>query len=167
MHINIQLWITPDAILPPFSSRASHHPAPPPSRVADGLPPGFGHHFHMADDARLHHRHYVVRIAHAGHLLPSVLSHTPASVAQRYRLSGALLICGLMLVVSLWCTATISCGSIPRIRLLFGAAIVLSGIVLYRLRYYRYPTSRLGLFTRRNVVPILLVTFFAELGFQC
>ena len=54
-----------------------------------------------------------------------------------------------------------------RIRLLFGAAIVLSGIVLYRLRYYRYPYIELGLFTRRNVVPILLVTFFAEPRFRC
>lgn len=80
---------------------------------------------------------------------------------------GALLICGLMLVVSyivvygdyfMWFDTL-------RIRLLFGAAIVLSGIVLYRLRYYRYPYIELGLFTRRNVVPILLVTFFAELAF--
>ena len=80
---------------------------------------------------------------------------------------GALLICGLMLVVSyivvygdyfMWFDTL-------RIRLLFGAAIVLSGIVLYRLRYYRYPYIELSLFTRRNVVPILIVTFFAELAF--
>lgn len=37
-----------------------------------------------------------------------------------------------------------------RIRLLFGAAIVLSGIVLYRLRYYRYPYIELGLYTSQR-----------------
>ena len=52
-----------------------------------------------------------------------------------------------------------------RIRLLIGVAIVLFGIVLYRLHYYRYPYVELSLFTRRNVVPILIVTFFAELAF--
>lgn len=80
---------------------------------------------------------------------------------------GALLICGLMLVVSyivvygdhfMWLDTF-------RIRLLVSVAIVLFGIVLYRLHYYRYPYVELSLFTRRNVVPILIVTFFAELAF--
>ena len=80
---------------------------------------------------------------------------------------GALLICGLMLVVSyivvygdyfMWLDTF-------RIRLLIGVAIVLFGIVLYRLHYYRYPYVELSLFTQRNVVPILIVTFFAELAF--
>lgn len=52
-----------------------------------------------------------------------------------------------------------------RMRILLGAAVVLFGIVLYRLRHYRYPYVELSLFTRRNVVPILIVTFFAELAF--
>ena len=34
-----------------------------------------------------------------------------------------------------------------------------------RLRFFRYPYVELSLFTRRNVVPILIVTFFAELAF--
>ena len=50
-------------------------------------------------------------------------------------------------------------------RLLLGVAIVLFGIVLYRQRYYRYSYVELSLFTRRNVVPILIITFFAELAF--
>ena len=80
---------------------------------------------------------------------------------------GALLICGLMLVLSyivvygdylMWLDTF-------RIRILAGVAIVLFGMVLYRLRFYRYPYVELSLFTRRNVVPILIVTFFAELAF--
>ena len=80
---------------------------------------------------------------------------------------GALLICGLMLVVSyvvvygdyyMWLDAL-------RIRLLIGIAIVLLGLMLYRLHYYRYPYVELGLFAHRNVIPILVVTFFAELAF--
>ena len=80
---------------------------------------------------------------------------------------GALLICGLMLTVSyivvygdhfIWFDTL-------RMRVLLGVAIVLFGIVLYRGRYYRYPYIELSLFTRRNVVPILIVTFFAELAF--
>ena len=80
---------------------------------------------------------------------------------------GALLICGLMLVVSyivvygdyfMWLDTL-------RIRLLLGVAIVLLGLVLYRLHYNRYPYVELTLFAHRNVVLILLVTFFAELAF--
>lgn len=80
---------------------------------------------------------------------------------------GALLICGFMLIVSyivvygdhfMWFDTF-------RIRFLTGVAIVLSGIVLYRLRYYRYPYVELSLFTHRNVVPVLIVAFFAELAF--
>ena len=79
---------------------------------------------------------------------------------------GALLICVLMLIVSyivvygdyyMWFDTL-------HMRILLGIAIVLTGIVLYRLRYYRYPYVELKLFTFRNVVPILIVTFFAELA---
>lgn len=48
--------------------------------------------------------------------------------------------------------------------MLLGIAIVLAGIVLYRMRYYRYPYVEFKLFRFRNVVPILIVTFFAELA---
>ena len=51
------------------------------------------------------------------------------------------------------------------IRLLIGVALLLLGLMLYRLHNYRYPYVELPLFTRRNVVPILMVTFFAELAF--
>ena len=80
---------------------------------------------------------------------------------------GALLICGLMLVVSyivvygdhfMWFETF-------HMRLLLGIAIALLGMVLFRLRYYRYPYVELSLFTHRNVIPILIVTFFAELAF--
>lgn len=79
---------------------------------------------------------------------------------------GALLICVLMLVISyivvygdyyMWFQAL-------RMRILLGIAIALSGILLYRLRYYRYPYVEFKLFKFRNVVPILIVTFFAELA---
>lgn len=68
---------------------------------------------------------------------------------------GALLICGLMLVMSyivvygdyfMWFDTL-------RIRLLFGAAIVLFGIVLYRLRYYRYPYIELSLLHVATLFP--------------
>ena len=52
-----------------------------------------------------------------------------------------------------------------RMRILFGVALVLLGVVLYRLRYYRYPYVELSLFKRRNIVPVLIVTLFAELAF--
>ena len=60
---------------------------------------------------------------------------------------GALLICGLMLVMSY--------------------IVVYGDYFMWfdSLRYYRYPYIELSLFTRRNVVPILIVTFFAELAF--
>lgn len=79
---------------------------------------------------------------------------------------GALLVCGLMLVAAyivvygdylMWFDSL-------RMRVLLGVAIVLFGMVLYRLRYYRYPYIELRLFTHRNVILILIVTFFAELA---
>ena len=79
---------------------------------------------------------------------------------------GALLICALMLVLSyivvygdhyMWFDAL-------HMRILLGIAIMLAGILLYRLRYYRYPYVEFKLFTFRNVVPILIVTIFAELA---
>ena len=79
---------------------------------------------------------------------------------------GALLICVLMLILSyivvygdhyMWFDAL-------HMRVLLGISIVLSGILLYRMRYYRYPYVEFKLFTFRNVVPILIVTVFAELA---
>lgn len=79
---------------------------------------------------------------------------------------GGLLICVLMLTLSyivvygdhyMWLDSL-------HMRVLLGIAIVLAGIVLYRMRYYRYPYVEFKLFTFRNVVPILIVTFFAELA---
>ena len=80
---------------------------------------------------------------------------------------GALLISALMLVVSyimvygdhfMWFDTL-------RMRILLGVALVLLGVVLYRLRYYRYPYVELSLFKHRNIVPVLIVTLFAELAF--
>ena len=80
---------------------------------------------------------------------------------------GALLICGLMLLISyivvygdyfMWTDSLL-------FRLLICVARVLLGLVLFRLRYYIYPYVELSLFAHRNVVPILIVTFFAELAF--
>ena len=80
---------------------------------------------------------------------------------------GGMVVCGLTLVLSyivvygdylMWLDSL-------RIRILTGIAIMLFGIMLYRLHTYRYPYVELSLFTRRNVVPILIVTFFAELAF--
>ena len=79
---------------------------------------------------------------------------------------GGLLICVLMLTLSyivvygdhyMWLDSL-------HMRVLLGIAIVLAGIVLYRMRYYRYTYVEFKLFTFRNVVPILIVTFFAELA---
>lgn len=79
---------------------------------------------------------------------------------------GGLLICVLMLTLSyivvygdhyMWLDSL-------HMRVLLGIAIVLAGIVLYRMRYYRYPYVEFKLFTFRNVVPILIVTFFVELA---
>ena len=80
---------------------------------------------------------------------------------------GALLISALMFVVSyimvygdhfMWFDTL-------RMRILLGVALVLLGVVLYRLRYYRYPYVELSLFKHRNIVPVLIVTLFAELAF--
>ena len=80
---------------------------------------------------------------------------------------GAVLISGLMLIVSyimvygdhfMWFDTL-------HMRVLLGIAIVLLGVVLYLLRYYRYPYIELSLFSHRNVVPILIITFLAELAF--
>ena len=72
---------------------------------------------------------------------------------------GGMVVCGLTLVLSyivvygdylMWLDSL-------RIRILTGIAIMLFGIMLYRLHTYRYPYVELSLFTRRNVVPILIV----------
>ena len=80
---------------------------------------------------------------------------------------GALLISALMLVVSyimVYGDHFMWFGTL-RMRILLGVALVLLGVVLYRLRYYRYPYVELSLFKRRNIVPVLIVTLFAELAF--
>ena len=165
---NIQLWITPDAILP-FSSPCFTSSCSPPSRVADGFAAWFGHHFtwQMMHVFTIGTMSFVL-------LTQAIFCRPFCPMPQRLSLKGidfqgALLICGLMLVVSyivvygdyfMWFDTL-------RIRLLFGAAIVLSGIVLYRLRYYRYPYIELGLFTRRNVVPIPPRHLLCRTRFRC
>lgn len=163
---NIQLWITPRRDFAVFFP-VLHIILLTALEGSGWLAAWFGHHFTW----QMMHVFTIGTMLIV--LLTQVIFCRPfCPMPQRLPLKGidfqgALLICGLMLVVSyivvygdhfMWLDTF-------RIRLLVGVAIVLFGIVLYRLHYYRYPYVELSLFTRRNVVPILIVTFFAELAF--
>ena len=163
---NIQLWITPRRDFAVFFP-ALHIILLTAIEAGGWLAAWFGHHFTW-------HMMHVFTIGTMLFVLLTQLAFCRPFCPMPRRLSlkgidfqGALLICVLMLVVSyivaygdyfMWLDAL-------RMRILLGAAVVLFGIVLYRLRHYRYPYVELSLFTRRNVVPILIVTFFAELAF--
>lgn len=163
---NIQLWITPRRDFAVFFP-ILHIILLTAIEGSGWLAAWFGHHFTWQ----------MMHVFTIGTMLFVLLTQTVfcrpfCPMPQRLSLKGidfqgALLICGLMLVVSyivvygdyfMWLDSF-------RIRLLTGVAIVLFSIVLYRLYYCRYPYVELSLFTRRNVVPILIVTFFAELAF--
>lgn len=163
---NIQLWITPRRDFAVFFP-VLHIILLTALEGSGWLAAWFGHHFTWQ----------MMHVFTIGTMLFVLLTQTVfcrpfCPMPQRLSLKGidfqgALLICGLMLVVSyivvygdyfMWLDTF-------RIRLLVGVAIILLGIVLYRLHYYRYPYVELSLFIRRNVVPILIVTFFAELAF--
>ena len=163
---NIQLWITPRRDFAVFFP-VLHIILLTAIEGSGWLAAWFGHHFTW----QMMHVFTIGTMSFV--LFTQVVCCRPfCPMPQRLSLKGidyqgALLICGLMLVVSyivvfgdylMWFDTL-------RMRLLLGAAMVLFGIVLYRLHYYRYPYVELGLFTRRNVIPILLVTFFAELAF--
>ena len=84
-------------------------------------------------------------------------------------LPGGLLISLLMLVLSyimvygdylMWMDS-------PLLRLLVGVALLLSGIVLYRLLHARNPYVDLRILRMRNVVPILVVVVMGELLLGC
>ena len=163
---NIQLWITPRRDFAVFFP-VLHIILLTAIEGSGWLAAWFGHHFTW----QMMHVFTIGTMLFV--LLTQIVFCRPfCPMPQRLSLKGidfqgALLICGLMLVVSyivvygdyfMWLDTF-------RIRLLIGVAIVLFGIVLYRLHYYRYPYVELSLFTQRNVVPILIVTFFAELAF--
>lgn len=163
---NIQLWITPRRDFGVFFP-VLHIVLLTALEVSGWLAAWFGHHFtwQMMHVFTIGAMLFVL-------LTQKVFCRPFCPMPQRLSLKGidfqgALLISGLMLVVSyivvygdylMWFDSF-------RIRILTGVAVVLLGIVFYRLRYYRYPYVELSLFTRRNVVPILIVTFFAELAF--
>ena len=163
---NIQLWITPRRDFAVFFP-VLHIILLTAIEGSGWLAAWFGHHFTWQ----------MMHVFTVGTMLFVLLTQAVfcrpfCPMLQRLSLKGidfqgALLICGLMLIVSyivvygdyfMWFDTF-------HMRLLLGVAIVLSGIVLFRLRNYRYPYIELSLFTRRNVVPILIVTFFAELAF--
>lgn len=163
---NIQLWITPRRDFAAFFP-VLHIILFTALEGSGWLAAWFGHHFTW----QMMHVFTIGTMLFV--LLTQIVFCRPfCPMPQRLSLKGidfqgALLICGLMLVVSyivvygdyfMWLDTF-------RIRILIGVAIVLFGIVFYRLHYYRYPYVELSLFTRRNVVPILIVTFFAELAF--
>ena len=163
---NIQLWITPRRDFAAFFP-VLHIILLTAIEGSGWLAAWFGHHFTW----QMMHVFTIGTMSFV--LLTQVIFCRPfCPMPQRLSLKGidfqgALLICGLMLVLSyivvygdylMWLDTF-------RIRILAGVAIVLFGMVLYRLRFYRYPYVELSLFTRRNVVPILIVTFFAELAF--
>ena len=93
---------------------------------------------------------------------------------QRLSLKGidfasGLLISLLMLIVSyilvygdhyMWFDA-------PRMRMLLGVTFILSSFIIYRLRHVEEPYVELCIFRFRNVVPILVVTIFAEILLGC
>lgn len=80
---------------------------------------------------------------------------------------GALLICITMLLLSYifvygdyyrWF-------SNQHIRIIGAFTLIFAALTFYRLIHNRYPYVELGLLKCRNVVPIIIVTFFAELAF--
>ena len=163
---NIQQWITPRRDFAAFFP-VLHIILLTAIEGSGWLAAWFGHHFTW----QMMHLFTVGTMSFV--LLTQLLLCRPfCPMPQRLSLKGidfqgAVLICGLMLAASyimvygdyyMWFDNL-------RIRLLAGVAIVLFGIVLFRLRHYRYPYVEPALFTRRNFVPIIIVTFFAELAF--
>ena len=163
---NIQLWITPRRDFAVFFP-VLHIILLSAIEGSGWLAAWFGHHFTW----QMMHVFTIGTMSFV--LLTQLIFCRPfCPMPQRLSLKGidfqgALLICGLMLVLSyivvygdyfMWLDTL-------HIRVLVGVALVLLGIVLYRLHYYRYPYVELSIFTRRNVAFILIVTFFAELAF--
>lgn len=163
---NIQLWITPRRDFAVFFP-VLHIVLLTAIEGSGWLAAWFGHHFTW----QMMHVFTVGTMSFVL-LTQAVFCRPFCPMPQRLSLKGmdfqgALLISALMLVVSyivlygdhfMWFDSL-------HMRILLGVAIVLSGFVLYRLRNYRYPYVELSLFTRRNVVPILIVTILAELAF--
>lgn len=162
---NIQIWITPKRDFAVFFP-VLHIILLTAIEGSGWLAAWFGHHFTW----QMMHVFTIATMSFV--LLSQMLLCRPfCPMPQRMSLKGidfqgGLLICALMLVLSyivvygdylMWFDSL-------RIRLLAAAAMILSGIVLYRLHYYRYPYVELSLFKRHNVIPILIVTFFAELA---
>ena len=163
---NIQLWITPRRDFAVFFP-VLHIILLSAIEGSGWLAAWFGHHFTW----QMMHVFTIGTMSFV--LLTQLIFCRPfCPMPQRLSLKGidfqgALLICGLMLVLSyivvygdyfMWLDTL-------HIRVLVGVALVLLGIMLYRLHYYRYPYVELSIFTRRNVAFILIVTFFAELAF--
>ena len=163
---NIQLWITPRRDFAVFFP-VLHIILLTAIEGSGWLAAWFGHHFTW----QMMHV-FTVGTMSLVLLIQAVCCRPFCPMPQRLSLKGidfqgALLICVLMLVISyivvygdyyMWFDTL-------HMRILLGIAIVLAGILLYRLRYYRYPYVEFKLFTFRNVVPILIITFFAELAF--
>ena len=163
---NIQLWITPRRDFAVFFP-VLHIVLLTAIEGSGWLAAWFGHHFTW----QMMHVFTVGTMSFVL-LTQAVFCRPFCPMPQRLSLKGmdfqgALLISALILVVSyivlygdhfMWFDSL-------HMRILLGVAIVLSGLVLYRLRNYRYPYVELSLFTRRNVVPILIVTILAELAF--
>lgn len=162
---NIQLWITPRRDFSVFFP-VLHIILLTAIEGSGWLAAWFGHHFTW----QMMHV-FTVGTMSLTLLIQFVCCRPFCPMPQRLSLKGmdfqgALLICVLMLAVSyivvygdhyMWFDSL-------HMRVLLGIAIVLAGILLLRLGYYRYPYVEFKLFTFRNVVPILIVTFFAELA---
>lgn len=163
---NIQLWITPRRDFTVFFP-VLHIILLTAIEGSGWLAAWFGHHFTWQ-------MMHVFTIGTMSFVLLTQLIFCRPFCPMPHRLSlkgidfqGALLICLLMLIASyivVYGDYLMWLGSL-RIRISIGIGIVLLGFVFYRLRYYRYPYVELSLFKYRNVVPILIVTFFAELAF--
>ena len=84
-------------------------------------------------------------------------------------LSSGLLISLLMLMVSyiLVYGDYLQWYASPTINILTAAALILSAYLLHRLRHVAHPFVNLHILTLRNVIPILIVTIFAELLLGC
>ena len=163
---NIQLWITPKRDFAAFFP-VLHIILLTAIEGSGWLAAWFGHHFTW----QMMHVFTVGTMSFV--LITQIICCRPFCPMPR-RLSlkgidfqGALLICAFMLVLSyiavygdyfMWLDSL-------RIRLATGVSFVIFAFMLYRLHYYRYPYVELSLFTHRNVVLILVVTFFAELAF--
>lgn len=162
---NIQLWISPQRDFSLFFP-VLHFVLLTALEGSGWLAAWFGHHFSW----QMMHVFTVGTMSFVL-LIQLVLCRPFCPMPQRFPLKGidwldAVSICVVMLMLSYifvygdyyaWFSSR-------RLRIIGGLTLILTGFTLYRLLHSRYPYVELKLLKYRNVIPILIITFFAELA---